>query len=366
MKKIKDKPLYIKLQKRRFLKTQERARFYKEFRSHLNTLSRRLKKEEKYRSPYRGLQLTAENVVDAPNNLLLNSNTNQVLDFIRKIENKFNAKKPVFVNLNNVQDIDSGAIILLLSIMIKFKSGNIEFNGNFPKRLTAIELLRTSGFFESLNKKEFQEEDNYEIAGTDKGGILTHANKRVDPILAARLIETSSLTIWKEIRRCQGVYRVLIELMQNTNNHAEIGKPGEKHWWLSVNHTSGERKVRFAFVDLGVGIFESLAHKPSDSKFAKWKEKFQNFIEGKNNPELLRLILSGNFHFTVTGLDFRGKGLPGIFHAQKLGQISGLRIITNDTYCCPSENSYVKLSTPFIGTFVYWEVNKDNVNCKSN
>jgi len=363
MKKIKDKQLFLKIQRRRFLREQERTRYHKKLRSQLNTLSRRLSKEKKYRSSYVGLLPTNENVVNAPKNLLLNSNTNQVLDFIKKIEDKFNLRQPVFVNLKDVQEIDHGTIILLLSIMIKFKAGEIKFNGNYPTKLTAITLLKNSGFFESLFS-EFEEEDNYEIAGTHKDGILTHANKRVDPSLATVVIDASTKAIWKEKRRCQGVYRVLMELMQNTNNHAEIGRPGEKHWWLTVNHKTGESKVCFAFVDLGVGIFESLAHKPKDSRFGAWKEKLTNFIEGKNNPELLKIILSGVFHYTVTGQSFRGKGLPGIYSALERRQISELRIITNDTYCCPHENTYVKLSVPFSGTYIYWEVNKNNVNCK--
>ena len=57
-----------------------------------------------------------------------------------------------------------------------------------------------------------------------------------------------------------------LELMQNTNNHASLKVFGEKHWWLSVNYDKDNNKVKFSFVDFGMGIFKSLENKNSKSK----------------------------------------------------------------------------------------------------
>ena len=74
--------------------------------------------------------------------------------------------------------------------------------------------------------------------------------------------------------------------------------------------------------------------------------------------------MEGDFHRIVTEKYYRGKGLPGIADVQKRKQISNLRIVTNDV-CGSFDNAeYRKMKTYFNGTFVYWELNKDNESCK--
>ena len=56
--------------------------------------------------------------VKAPMNFSLTENTDESLIFISKIESCLSAKKKVFVNLSNVEDIAHGAIVVLLSIIL--------------------------------------------------------------------------------------------------------------------------------------------------------------------------------------------------------------------------------------------------------
>jgi hypothetical protein len=299
--------------------------------------------------------------ISAPKDFSFINNTEEVSVFIDKLNRQYEQKNKVFILLENVETVSYGAIVVLLSIMVKFKASNIDFNGNFPSNLEARKIIEQSGFFENLYKR-FKDEERYSIH-PKSNTIHTHAWKDVDSELGAEIVENASKTIWGESRRCQGVQRALLELMQNTNNHAKIGKEREKHWWLSVNHSKEENKVSFSFVDFGVGVFKSLDNKSEKSKFFGWKEKLAKAFNYSGNVELLKLILEGKLHKTVTNKHFRGKGLPGIREVLKRNQISNLHIITNDVYSNVSKGEYKRISKSFSGTFVYWELTKENSNC---
>ena len=301
--------------------------------------------------------------INAPICFSFIKNPDEVVGFIEKLKSLYDEKKKVFVKLQNISEIDYGAIVVLLSIMVKFKSKGISFNGDFPRDKSCLTLVAKSGFLENLFDLNNLEE-RYEIATKNSDGIHTHAWKNVDSILGSNIIKSASNTIWDEDRRCQGVQRTLIELMQNTNNHAEIGKVGEKHWWLSVSHNKSEKKVTFAFVDFGVGIFTNLNNKTDKSKFFNWSERLAKKFKYGDNAELLKLMLEGCLHQTVTGKHYRGKGLPGIYEAFSRNQISNLHIISNDTYCSAEENDYHLLKESFSGTFVCWELGENNESCK--
>ncbi len=177
---------------------------------------------------------------------------------------------------------------------------------------------------------------------------------------------TASEAIWGEKRACRGLQRVLVELMHNTNNHASTRGKGEKHWWLSVNRNKALKKVEFAFLDHGVGIFSSLREKDGFGKWHGWQEKIKKVFGMTTDEENLRLLLEGKIHLTVTGSTFRGKGLPGIKEVLDRNQISNLQIITNNVSADVANNKYNLLSNVYRGTFFYWELDSTNENQKWN
>lgn len=302
--------------------------------------------------------------IKAPENFTLIGNPEPVIDFISKLKKSFDRREKVFVVLFEVKNINYDAIIVLLSILVRFKSQKINFNGDFPADISAKQILTESGFFKNLYK-HFVEADRYNISQDNENLIHTHAWKNVDSTLSAKVIEQASQTVWGEKRRCQGAQRALIELMLNTNNHATVGVEGDKHWWLSVNHRKKENKVSFSFVDYGVGVFKSLENKPEGNKFYKAIDKMLAIFNHTNNAELLRLVLTGEMHKSVTGEHYRGKGLPGINDAFTRNSFSNLFIISNDVYADVSNNIYKKMNSNFSGTFLYWELNQSNISCNA-
>ena len=296
--------------------------------------------------------------VKAPMNFSLIENTNESLIFISKIESCLSAKKKVFVNLSDVEDIAHGAIVFLLSIMMKFKSLHIDFNGNFPKNKKANKKLVDSGFFQELYKDDVHFNTTYSLCSNK---ILTHANKIVDTKLSDSIVSEISTLIWGTKKRCTGVQRVFIELMQNTNNHASLVKNGEHHWWTTVEYSSQEKKAYFSFIDYGVGIIESL-NNDTRGKFYNWIPKIKKIFSLSNNSEMLMLLMKGEMHKTSTGKYYRGKGLPCLFKACEDNKISNVVVISNDAKVDYETQGSVKLEHSFKGTFVYWELNASNLN----
>lgn len=299
--------------------------------------------------------------VFAPKNFTLIGNPEEVIAFISVLKNCFNKKRPVYVVMRDVENIDYDAIVVLLSAMVRFKSHNIRFNGDFPKNNESKKILSESGFFDTLQLRQFQDRARFEIRPTGKNFISTHGVAGiVDSNLGASLIESASRAVWGKSKRCPGVQTTLVELMQNTVNHASAMSEEEKHWWLSVNPSKTDGKVRFSFVDYGVGIFRSLQEKPKDNIF--YVALRQLFNKYKDNAELLRLIMNGELHKTVTGEYFRGQGLPGIKESMEENAFSNLHIISNNVYANINEGEYKVLTESLDGTFIYWEIDSTNEN----
>lgn len=350
---------YKKHNSRRAKRSLKKKLAFKDYRRKKNISELGLSKEERkhkrqFEDPYKDYKK-----VHAPKNLSFIDNSIEVVQFIDTLKQQYDKNKKVFVVLKDVEQISYDAIVVLLSIMVKFKAKNIKFNGDFPADESAREILDESHFLKYLYQK-FRDEDRYSLG--QKSSIHTHAWKNVDSELGGELIRQASKTIWGEERRCQGVQRTLIELMLNTNNHADDAKKGEKHWWLSVHHDEEGQKVSFAFIDFGVGVFTSLNNKRSGSKFFGALEKLKEKVKYGNNAELLKLILDGTLHRTATQKPYHGKGLPGINMAQERNQISNLNIITNNVHANVSNDSFKIIPKSFSGTFVYWEVNQNNVS----
>lgn len=303
--------------------------------------------------------------LEAPHNFSLLENTEEVISFINKVDACYEKKKNLFIDMDNVERIAYGAIIVLLSKLVQFKAKKLVVNGSFPRNKEAKRVLKESGFIDYLYRDDVRIQNEYVI---DKK-ICTHANKVAEPALTARIIEDVSKEIWGEERRCLGVQRVFLELMQNTNNHAS-NIQGEKHWWTSFVHVKNDKedKICFSFIDYGIGIFTSLENK-KEGKFLGIIDKIKGLFGNVDHAKMLNMLLHGEIHKiankTKTKAPYRGKGLPGIFGAMEKNDISNLQIISNDAYANVSKGKYVNLHNKLEGTYVYWELNTNNNNMKN-
>lgn len=297
--------------------------------------------------------------VKAPRILSIRENTEDSLAFIKEIDNAFSSNKPVFINIERVSEISQDTIVIMLSILIKFRSRGLPFNGNFPVDTLAREILTKSGFFKHLYKKRVSPQETYSISGT----ICTHAAKVVDSGLSARIIETASECLWKEQRRCPGVQRTFIELMQNTNNHASLTEEGAYHWWATMYPDPIDDKVSFAFIDYGVGIITSLQQKKK-GKFSGMMDTIIQALGLKDNSDIIKALLDGKIHKNYSSKYNRGKGLPGVYASFQRKDISKLFIMTNNVKVDAENDDFICTKGELSGTFVYWELNKSTNNIK--
>lgn len=300
------------------------------------------------------------NTIKAPRIFSLIENEDETLEFIKNVISSYEKRRKTFINLRFVDYITNDALLLLLSNMVRFKTRNIDFNGNFPKNINCERMVMNSGFFESLYDT-IKRGNSYDLAGKSSS-FHTHANKKVDQQKTAEIIERACRTIWNEPKRCPKVQRAFIELMQNTNNHAADEK-GKKHWWMSVSHDYKNKKVVISFLDFGMGIIRSLENKKVGDKFYKWQEIFKQYWPwAKSHDQILKLILEGALYndipATVTGDYNRGKGLPGIYKAFKENNLVNLVVITNNVYANVGKGDFHVMKNEFLGTFVSWEMNE--------
>lgn len=298
--------------------------------------------------------------IKAPTHFSLIDNTEEMLRFIAALNKAFDKRRKVYVRLHNIKSMSDDAIVLLLSNVLEFKNAKIDFNGSRPTNLAIAKRLEKSGFFDILygNNKDayWNSGDSFSI-NRDKS-MYTHATKNVDSELTSNLIENSATYLWGEKRRCRGVQRIFLELMQNTNNHASR-HPGEKYWWVNISLLNNPKRIGFSFIDYGMGIFTSLNTKGTNNKFYDWINKIKNLCNPEDHYEVLRLMMLGDFHNTVTGHSYRGKGIPGIYNEIAKGAITKLVIISNDAYANTEDKDYHKLNNSLKGTFVYWEIDAD-------
>lgn len=228
------------------------------------------------------------------------------------------------------------------------------------KSRTRLTLIK-SGFFEQLYKTYgIKQQDSYSLT---KKRFFTNANKIVDSKLSSEIILSMSKLIWNEERRCPGVQRAFLELMQNTNNHADTSEKGVHHWWTTASYDQEHNKACFSFIDYGIGIAQSINY-DERSKFHQYIDFFRSKFNTENDADLLRLLLNGQMH-SSTGMYYRGKGLPGIYVANNDNKISNLIVISNKAMADVSNDRYIPLKKDFSGTFVYWELNENNDSIKN-
>lgn len=299
--------------------------------------------------------------IKAPSNLSLLNNETVTLDFIRKLQVCYTAKKKVAVLLDDVITLTTDAILVLLSNMVHYKAARIGFNGTKPRDNYASFKLESSGFFKHLYGAAMREQDRYSFKKMNNF-IYTHGQKTVEASLADDLVKYASEVVWGEPRRCPGIQTTLVELMHNTYDHAGEFK-GEKHWWISVEHDEQAHEATFSFIDFGVGIFRSLANKKQgEPLYGALDYIIHRFPLVTTEADRLQLILEGKVRLTQFNEYYRGKGLRNIYLKHHRNYISDLSIISNYASFKAENDDYHSLKNEFIGTFISFKMNRNTHN----
>src|SRR5690606_5340458 len=112
------------------------------------------------------------------------------------------------------------------------------------------------------------------------------------------------------------------------------------------------KSSKYTFLDLGVGIFESL---PALS----FKQKVATKLGLSHNVDLVQPLFNGEIK-SRTGRPERGNGIPQVYESSKDKAFSKFVLITNDVFVNMKNLETKKLKNNFNGTLFYWELKQYN------
>jgi hypothetical protein len=239
------------------------------------------------------------------------------------------------------------AIALLSACVRSLSSRGVLVRGNYPSDTSANDVFRLSGFDEYFNEEATSQSTAVRghLVCEDR---LDVDSKRAEARLAKRLIDFAS-NQQNVPARLKCVYGHLVDCMTNTHEHAATD-PGTERWWASVFVDKERGCDCFTFIDLGVGIFQSIELNRRLRLMA---------LFSMTRPDIIRKVLRKEIP-SSTGLSYRGRGLPSIYESLTVSHsISRLVIATNDVFGDVGTDRFTVLSTPLKGLLLYWEVKHD-------
>ena len=279
----------------------------------------------------------------APTNFSLIYNTEETLNYFHKAHKELKNKNRILFDISGVTTLTTDAIALQIA---KIKDARFHLNsgilGNAPTDKNLKNLFSQSAFYEYVNTRGVKPVNNKKLL------IHEITNNKVEPDKAKEAYLLGLRHTFQNEEIFEPLYNILIEIMQNTNNHAGATR-GKYDWWLHVYNHPDSFKTSYTFLDLGVGIFESL---PVQS----FKRDFLELLGLKSNLELVPKLFAGEIK-SRTARPERGKGIPQVYECSQHKAFETFFLISNDIYANlkTGENKIIK--TQFNGTLFYWELN---------
>jgi hypothetical protein len=190
--------------------------------------------------------------LQAPEHFSLINNPDRCASVLHNLLDPWSNK--IFFDMEGVTKLTPDAILLLSASIRNLSGRGIFVQGNYPLDPLANEAIRQSGFDDYFNKHARQQPHSRgQMVCEDR---LDVDSKRAEAKLAKKLIDFASDQQGVP-PRLQCVYGHLVDCMTNTHEHAAID-PGTERWWASVFVDKDRGCDCFTFLDLGVGIFESI------------------------------------------------------------------------------------------------------------
>lgn len=276
-----------------------------------------------------------------------------VVDFLDGLQSICKPKIRILLDMRRVKFLTNCALLLLSSKLLgddKFRNGALIFVR--PPRTAACRALWDSN--RSPKTRTARRRQGKQPQPLYKNRILGRrpaVHKKVEPQIAETLIHDAMRYLHGQPCDNHACYRVLTECMANSFKHADPNIEAAENWWVSsyVHQTAQQKTWCFAFVDNGVGIFESV-------KLRSMRQKIKYGLGLLSNANILQLLLTRKLG-SRTGLKYRGWGLPAIYRELRdRKRIENLIIIANDTHANLTMGTFSKMPVSFKGTFVYWEV----------
>lgn len=275
-------------------------------------------------------------------------NSDFVIDYINQIDKleKKRSTRQIRFELDNIKDIDLGAISLLLSKINELSYYKINCYGSLPKDNVCKEFIYDSGFLDQMIN--VQTRKKFERNG--KNLIVNRGFDKTDNKKTADEIKKTMLHLTGEPSRFPPLYSIIQEICSNSVEHANVEKY-KKNWLIASNYDNPE-KVTYTLTDMGEGIIKTIKKKKLDG--------ILRLMQIKKSTDMLSAIFNKEYSSSTLDIN-RNKGLPKILEVHKKGYIENLVVVTNNAlYDFDNPRNARVLNRNFKGTFYYWEI---NLNC---
>lgn len=273
----------------------------------------------------------------APRVFTIKENKEEVLEFLRKL--KETKKKKIGIDLSEVEKINIGAITLLTSISFYLNEKKVSVFGNKPKEERARTFFEKSGFFSLMKTKNIPNQ-----SPDSKNTIFSMGMAETEPTRIASMIENAMETVYGKRMPNKDLYRILMEMMSNSIQHAYEHKKNTR-WWVAINHNLVEKKVSFVFLDNGKGIIKTL--KP------EFLQKLKQITGVNSQDEILQKVFDDKIG-SSTKIEGRGRGLPAIYKVRE--HFSNFVALSNGAYLNFEHELKETVSNQYNGTYYSWEL----------
>lgn len=299
-------------------------------------------KHSNIRTSQKGKQLS----ISAPEDFSIVNNINEMMDFFDEVYmHVIDGRKRILLDLSRIKTLTPDALLYLLSLLeyytqeLKFK----KISGNYPSEPNILKIFEESGFTKYVLADASHRKRSENILSIESHDLVQGktAKKVVD--FTKNKLKTFTPS------HSRSLYATLIECMANVKNHAYSDKKRihPPKWWLIAHHDETENKIKFVFLDNGVGI-PSTIHK-------KFDEVFKKTLGFNNDSQLILSVLDGDFR-TRTKQEWRGKGLPKIFEYFQQKRIENLIIISNKGFIVANGRKTITFDRKFRGTLLSWDI----------
>ena len=288
----------------------------------------------------------------SPDNLSLVDNTNAVIEYINDCKVLLHKKEKVVMDIEKVQNLSPDAIALLAACAndANYSGKYGKLSGNAPKEPRLLKLFAESGFYKFVSSSKLMKS----VQKQEVNLLHKESHFQVQPEIAKEACLYGTKHVFSSTEPFSDLYEMIIEAMSNTNNHANKKQEGTTKWWLyTYNDPNG--KTCYSFIDLGVGIFDSLP--------VNRYKKLTNWIGISHNVDLVQDLLDGKIKSReIIDNDLRGKGIPQIARNSQQDVFGRAYIISNDVKINLKTRDAEKLKSNFQGTCLYWELIKEQTN----
>lgn len=279
--------------------------------------------------------------VEAPKTLHFEENMDETLSFFERLGTRASRQRKLFVDLSQIEKVSTGEVIYLLArldeLVVARRWG--EITGRSPRDADARQMFEDSGFVQRINRPTAPLSGDFVRV---RHGTMadTASAKEITSFVRSKLRLTQDDT--------RGLYKVLIECMTNTRNHAYAADRLQSKWWLIAFYSRALDAVNFSFLDTGHGIPVTMRK--------KWREKLTALVPGVGvDSTLIVSGLQGAFR-TRTGRHNRGKGLPQIYSVATSDQIASMCILSRTAHIDCQTLQARTMRTPFRGTMYNWTI----------